>query len=146
MQINKNDIKDGMRFEIRNGEIYDIRKNWLYKVDGINLRSRGYLNCTIYEYNQDLTHEYTHYKDIVKVWDIDGNVIYCRDKLITEENLIEKCDFNQGDKILINKDNEWIEGIFVAKVNNLREGSYICIYKSSFDNEIGVFDNIKKNN
>lgn len=78
--MKKADLKNGMSFEIKEGDVYFIIEGVLFKKTiELSLKPSGSFNSHIKnEYYDDLRHKTDCNKNIMKVYDINGNQIWSR--------------------------------------------------------------------
>ena len=78
--MNKNDLKNGMVYETRNGLTFYIILDTVHKLNYSNNPYIGTLDDILGCYHDDLTHN-NKYSDIMIVKDVDGNVIWEREEI-----------------------------------------------------------------
>lgn len=98
--MNKQDLKNGMGVEFRNGTIeYLINDNIYIKCDDL-MQLEGSKDWSLKEYNDDLTHKFNYGWDIVKVFTIGGQILWKRDK----QQINDLIDFIKNEDIEVVKE------------------------------------------
>ena len=98
--MNKQDLKNGMGVEFRNGTIeYLINDDIYIKCDDL-MQLEGSKDWFLKEYNDDLTHKFNYGWDIVKVFTIGGKILWERDK----QQINDLIDFIKNEDIEVVKE------------------------------------------
>ena len=71
--MNKQDLKNGMIYEKRNGLIFYIILDTVYKLNDSNNTEMGTLDDVLTYYNDDLTYKGSKWSDIMIIRDAEGN-------------------------------------------------------------------------
>ncbi len=117
--MNKNDLKNGMSFIMKSNEKCYILSNNIYlETDKNTLKFCDTFNLFFEDYLEDLTDMYNHSFDIMKVFDINNNLIWKRDEIdwskVPVDTKIWVRDF---------EDNNWLPRHF-AKYENGKVFAY----------------------
>lgn len=83
--MNKQDLKNGMIYKIRNGLTFYIILDSVYKLNNSNNTEMGTLNDILIYYNDDLTYKGTKWGDIMIVRDVEGNLLWEREEVESEQ-------------------------------------------------------------
>lgn len=83
--MNKQDLKNGMIYEKRNGLTFYIILDSVYKLNNSNNTEMGTLNDILIYYNDDLTYKGTKWGDIMIVRDVEGNLLWEREEVESEQ-------------------------------------------------------------
>ena len=83
--MNKQDLKNGMIYKIRNGLTFYIILDSVYKLNNSNNTEMGTLNDILIYYNDDLTYKGTKWGDIMIVRDVEGNLLWEREEVEPEQ-------------------------------------------------------------
>lgn len=139
---------DGIRIELRDGTLYDFKRDWYYEVSNENLISKGYSYYFQCEYDKiTLKHENDSEKDIIKCWNINGELIYNENDINMQQTIMDISDYKglkSGDTVKVIKDGKFMEVTFLAKVSHIEGGEFLCIYPSNINqNIIEIFDAIE---
>ena len=79
--MNKNDLKNGMKFISRDGKIKYIIENNIYRKEyGNKLEFEYSLDVLKQRFREDMTHEFNAKFDIMRIFDLEDNLIWERDK------------------------------------------------------------------
>ena len=111
--MNKNDLKNGMFFEMRNKSRFLILNNEIY-LEGINLYEySSNLHYFLVSYNDDMRSMNDNEYDIMIVKDVDDNVIWERDK-------VDWSKIPRDSKVYVrqNQEDEWELRYFTCYENN----------------------------
>lgn len=134
--MNKQDIKSGMGFTLRNGDKYYIVERACYiREKGLTLKFVGSAINILGHYNDDFTSKEFKTKDIMIIKDSEGNPIWVRNEIWNPAPA--------GTQVRVrnSKQDEWVERIFVCCVpapfrfktlsKDLSEFEYWteCVYK-----------------
>lgn len=109
--MNKQNLKNGMGVEFRNETIeYLIDDNIYIKCDDL-MQLEGSKDWFLKEYNDDLTHKFNYGWDIVKVFTIEGQILWKRDK----QQINDLIDFIKNEDIEVVKEFFKLYGIEFTK-------------------------------
>ena len=105
--MNKQDLKNGMIYEKRNGLIFYIILDTVYKLDNSNNTEMGTLDDVLTYYNDDLTYKGSKWSDIMIIRDAEG-------KLLWEREEVDWAKVPKDTKVLVrnSKDEEWRKRYF----------------------------------
>lgn len=102
--MNKSDLKNGMSFKTRNNNWYDIIRSEIFKTayEEYSLKYEATLKVFLSHYSDDLKNIHSNKFDIIEVYDIDGKLIWERDK-------VDWSKIPRDTKVLVrnSKDEEW---------------------------------------
>lgn len=81
--MNKSELRNGMSFETRNNNCFDIIRGGIFKIvyKEFSFISEDTLEDFLNHYDEDLKSIHSNKFDIIKVYDIDGKLIWERDKV-----------------------------------------------------------------
>ena len=110
--MNKNDLKNGMKFISRDGKIKYIIENNIYRKEYGNKLEFEYSLDTVKKFfEEDMSYEFNAKFDIMRIFDLEDNLIWEREEeMITSEkdlykafrtmceshNRCDCCDYNYG--------------------------------------------------
>ena len=105
--MNKQDLKNGMIYEKRNGLIFYIILDTVYKLNDSNNTEMGTLDDVLTYYNDDLTYKGSKWSDIMIIRDAEG-------KLLWEREEVDWAKVPKDTKVLVrdSKDEEWHKRYF----------------------------------
>ena len=142
--MNKNELRNGMSFKMRNTYKFLILNSEIYLeiIDGYEYSNK--LNHFISSYNNDMTNLDDDKYDIIEVYDIDGKLIWERDK-------VDWSKVKFGTKVIawnnLHEDSK-VEGLFLSLSPTAREPRFLVYYETNdcYGNPIGhanIFDKCK---
>lgn len=105
--MNKQDLKNGMIYEKRNGLTFYIILDTVYKLNNSNNTEMGTLDDVLIYYNDDLTYKGNKWSDIMIIRDVEG-------KLLWEREEVDWAKVPKDTKVLVrnSKDEEWRKRYF----------------------------------
>lgn len=113
--MNKSDLKNGMSFKTRNNNWYDIIRSEIFKTayEEYSLKYEATLKVFLSHYSDDLKNIHSNKFDIIEVYDIDGELIWERDK-------VDWSKIPRDTKVYVrqNQEDEWELRYFTYYENN----------------------------
>ena len=113
--MNKSDLKNGMSFKTRNNNWYDIIRSEIFKTayEEYSLKYEATLKVFLSHYSDDLKNIHSNKFDIIEVYDIDGKLIWERDK-------VDWSKIPRDTKVYVrqNQEDEWELRYFTCYENN----------------------------
>lgn len=113
--MNKSDLKNGMSFKTRNNNWYDIIRSEIFKTayEEYSLKYETTLKVFLSHYSDDLKNIHSNKFDIIEVYDIDGKLIWERDK-------VDWSKIPRDTKVYVrqNQEDEWELRYFTCYENN----------------------------
>lgn len=124
--MDKNELKNGMSFKMRNTYKFLILNGGIYleTIDGYEYSNK--LNHFLSSYNNDMTDLDDDKYDIMKVYDIEGKLIWERDE-------VDWSKVKFGTKVIawndLHEDSK-VEGLFLSLTPTAREPRFLVYYET----------------